>query len=170
MFVRIFDEKNNELTKIEEDLRLAEPTNLLYLRQIQAVHARCEEKIQHEDCMLRYKSEALQRVTLAERAIAHSQYAQEVREARDRHLIELNKTFCRIQRERRQWKAVEPHYTRSFNPNRAEQIANQRSYNKEVSLLSGIARHAGFPAAPELEGATSGDVESDLRKMNVSHS
>lgn len=164
---RLFDERLKELSKILEDLHQPEPTNATYQAQKRCVDARRDEKIRLENVTLRYKAEALERVTLAERSIKHSQFAQEVRERRDDHHSRLNRDFSRIQRERRQWKAQESHYIYDFKPERQEQILNQRSYNKEVSLLSGIARHSGFPAAPDLDGAGKSDVGDDLIRMQV---
>lgn len=111
--------------------------------------------------------EALERTTLAERSICHSKFAQDIRDIRDEHLSQLNETFMKIQRERRQSSHKETHYTHTFDPKRSHQITQQRSYNKEVSLLSGIAKYNGFPGAPELEGASASDVEGDLKRMNV---
>ena len=80
----------------------------------------------------------------------------------------MNTYMCQLQRERRQGRAKEDHYLYQFNPKRAVQIANQRAYNKEVSLLSGLARYEGFPAAPSLAGARQTDVDEDLKRMKVS--
>ena len=38
----------------------------------------------------------------------------------------------------------------------------------EVQILSGIAKYIGFPAAPEVKGATSNETQQDLEAMGVS--
>ena len=55
-----------------------------------------------------------------------------------------------------------------FQPKRSDQIRRQAAYNKEVSLLSGIAKYVGFPAAPEIKGLKPAEIEGDLREMGVS--
>lgn len=98
----------------------------------------------------------------------HSQFAQEIREIRETYLDKMNAYSSQLQRERRAWKAKTDHYIYRFNPKRTQQIAYQRAYNKEVSLLSGIARYQGFPAAPPLESARNTDIEEDLKRIKVS--
>lgn len=43
----------------------------------------------------------------------------------------------------------------------------QSAYNREVSVLSGVAKHVGFPAAPEMEGARPSEVDSDMQAMGL---
>jgi hypothetical protein len=43
----------------------------------------------------------------------------------------------------------------------------QASYNLEVSILSGIAKHVGFPAAPTIEGARASEIDDDFKAMGV---
>lgn len=83
-------------------------------------------------------------------------------------MYKLNEHFSAIQRERRHLKGKETQFVYNFNPKRSVQVTQQRAYNKEVSLLSGIARYVGFPAAPEIQGPSKEDVEADLRAMKVS--
>jgi hypothetical protein len=42
------------------------------------------------------------------------------------------------------------------------------AYNKEVSILSGVAKYQGFPAAPDIRGATEDQVENDFDAITVS--
>ena len=51
---------------------------------------------------------------------------------------------------------------------RSEQIRQQAAYNLEVSILSGVAKHVGFPAAPELRAARPTEIDDDFRAMKVS--
>lgn len=133
----------------------------------QCIDARRDEKIQLEHITMDYKVKCIENKVIAERAQLHSQFFQDVRELREQHLTTLNETFCQIQKERRQWKAKEPQFIYSFDPNRSQQITNQRAYNKEISLLSGIALHVGFPAAPLMEGAHPHEIEDDFRTMQL---
>ena len=132
-----------------------------------ALNARREEKLNLEEVVLEYKTKALEVKILSHRAQIHAQYFQEVRNIREQYMEKLNEQFSRIQRERRQWKTKEPHFVYNYDPSRSIQVAYQTAYNQEVSILSGIARYVGFPGAPEIHGATSNDIEEDLRAMNV---
>jgi len=47
-------------------------------------------------------------------------------------------------------------------------IKQRQQYNWEVALLSGIAKHIGFPAAPDVVGASEEEIVDDLESMGVS--
>jgi hypothetical protein len=55
-----------------------------------------------------------------------------------------------------------------FPTRRSQQITQQTAYNKEVSVLSGIAKYVGFPAAPDITSVRTGEREEDMEKMGVS--
>jgi len=61
-----------------------------------------------------------------------------------------------------------PTYTIPFPDKRIQQVSQQTAYNKEVSILSGVAKYVGFPAAPELPSVQTNDLEGDIQKMGVS--
>ena len=42
------------------------------------------------------------------------------------------------------------------------------AYNEEVSLLSGVAKYVGFPAAPEMSQITPREYDEDLKLMEQS--
>lgn len=132
------------------------------------IDSRRDEKIHLEQVNLHYKVQALETVALADRSQLHSQYFQTVREVRESHIYKLNEHFSAIQKERRHLKGKETQFVYNFNPKRSVQVTQQRAYNKEVSLLSGMARYVGFPAAPEIQGPSNEDIEDDLRAMKVS--
>ena len=48
------------------------------------------------------------------------------------------------------------------------QITQQTAYNKEVSVLSGIAKYVGFPTAPDITGVRAAELDEDMEKMGVS--
>ena len=93
---------------------------------------------------------------------------QDVREIRDRVLEQVSKEWYQIQRERRSWEGDVPDYSFKFSTQRSQQITQQMAYNTEVSILSGIAKYVGFPAAPEIVGARSNEVDDDFQSMGVS--
>ena len=167
---RLFDERLASLAT--EIASLQNPAALIkhpdFLARKACIDARRETKIRQAETELAYKAGALERKALADRAVSHGQYVQEVRDIREKNLEAMNCAFSTLQRERRQWKNRDPQYIYAFSSNRSTQIKHQQSYNKEVSLLSGIARYEGFPAAPDLSQARDNDREDDLRKMRTS--
>jgi hypothetical protein len=98
----------------------------------------------------------------------HSQYKQDVREIKDQALENCNRVLYALQRERRRYGTADRNSLIMFNPNRQEQIQAQRAYNMEVSILSGIAEHVGFPAAPEMAPLTAEERNKDLELFGVS--
>ena len=128
---------------------------------------RRDEKILHEQMLMKYELEALQRRSIAEKAQHHGQYMQTVRDLRDRELWRAGEEWYQIQRERRSWEGNVPDYTYTFTTRRSQQITQQIAYNTEVSLISGMAKHVGFPAAPEIGGARTTEVHDDFHSMGV---
>ena len=104
---------------------------------------------------------------VAKRAQIHCQYFQEARSIREETMGQLNEMYCNIQTERRIVKLGEPHYVYTLDPKHSKRIAHQTAYNKEVSLLSGIARHIGFPAAPAIVGLSPAVAKADLEQMGL---
>ncbi|KAL9005737.1 MAG: hypothetical protein Q9188_001494 [Gyalolechia gomerana] len=159
------------LAKCDAELAmLAGPTithpELLSMKAV--LEQRREEKIQYENKLIRYKLGSLENKSKAEKAQVHGQYMQSVREIRDQNLEQANKEWYQIHKERRNRDDDVPEYTYQFPTRRSQQIIHQAAYNKEVSLLSGIAKYRGFPAAPELRGAKPSEIDSDFEKMGVS--
>jgi len=166
--LRLFDERlsqaNKELALLEQPL----PIHPEFLAMKEVIDQRRDQKVQYEQTLLRLKLESLQRESIAAKHQVQSQYMQTVREIRDRALDQLNKEYYQVQRERRSCDENVPEYCYDFTTNRSQQIAHQRAHNKEISVLSGVAKYVGFPAAPLVKPAKSKEVEDDLRNMGVS--
>lgn len=139
-----------------------------FLAMIRCIDERRDEAISKEDYLLQYKEHDLRQRFVAERQIIQSQFAQTVRELREKAIDRCYKAMYQLQRDRRRWGADEANYAIMFNPKKSQQILQQRAYNTEVSLLSGMAKYIGFPAAPEIKPIKDIEVEEDLRKMGIS--
>ncbi|KAJ4290636.1 Transcriptional regulatory protein [Collariella sp. IMI 366227] len=100
------------------------------------------------------------------RAQIMSQFYQAVREAREKTLEELGQEWYEVQQERRRAANIIPDYGIRFPATRTQAVRNAVSYNKEVSILSGFAKHIGFPAAPTINGASEDQVEADLEAIH----
>ncbi len=162
---RLFEEK---LAQHDEELAMLNgpnPTHPDYIMLKKVIDKRLDDKIRYEQTLLRYKLQALQKKSIAEKAQIHSQYIQSVRDIRERALEHLQKESYQLQRERRNADGDVPDYSYLFTTNRVKQIAHQTAYNTEVSILSGIAKYVGFPAAPEIAGARPNEIEEDLQAM-----
>ncbi|KAL8952076.1 MAG: hypothetical protein Q9222_001987 [Ikaeria aurantiellina] len=164
---KLFDER---LSKFNTELAmLAEPTvrHPELLGMMEALERRREEKIRYENTLLKYKLGALQNKSKAEKAQVHGQYMQSVRDIREKNLEQVNKEWYQIHKERRSREDDVPEYMYQFPTRRSQQIIHQTAYNKEVSLLAGIAKYRGFPAAPEICGAKPSEIDADLEKMGI---
>lgn len=131
------------------------------------IDARRDEKIKHEETLRQYKIEQEGVKLVAGRQQIGSQYFQSVRHLRDQRLEECNKHFHAVQRDRRRWGADERNHLRMFNPDRRQQIKDQTKYNKEVSILAGVAKYHGMPAAPGLNQPKKDLADDDFKTMGV---
>jgi len=144
------------------------PTHPELLAMLQCLEDRRAEKIRRSSLELQFKLSVLRHRAVAERAQIMSQFFQAVRESRDTTVTELGEEWYQIQQERRRAANTIPDYGIRFPATRAQAIKNAVSYNKEVSVLSGFAKHVGFPAAPPISGASEEQLEADFEAINVS--
>ncbi|KIX98774.1 uncharacterized protein Z520_05235 [Fonsecaea multimorphosa CBS 102226] len=167
---RLYDERiaaiNHELQLLSEP----KPAHPELIRQVEVVQKYRDEKYEIEQKLLVYKIGALKNKAVAERSQIHSQYFQTVRDIRERHLERLSEHFYRIQRDRFKADSSIPSFSIPFPERRSQQILQQTAYNKEVSILAGVAKYVGFPAAPELAASKQKDIEDDIQKMGISQS
>lgn len=165
---RIYEERiaqcNQELAVLEQHV----PTHPELLAMKEVIDQRRDQKVEYENNLMKFKLMTLQRESIANKAQAHSRYMQTVREVRDSYLESLNKKYYQVQRERRSCEGDVPDYMYTFVSKRSQQITLQTAYNREVSILAGVAKYVGFPAAPEISSARSKEIDDDFRSMGVS--
>lgn len=166
---------NERLATVEKELALLEQPQSQhpeYIRMIACVQQRRVKQDRETRAFHHYRQVATQQKVLAERAQLHSQYFQDVREIREAALDTLGTSWYSIQRERRQGVNTNPDHDNRhvyhYNNKRSDLLRQQAKYNREVSILSGIAKHVGFPAAPDINGVEGDGLEDDLRAMRVS--
>ncbi|KAJ6043500.1 hypothetical protein N7460_004855 [Penicillium canescens] len=165
---KIYDERISKLNRELEMLTGPNPTHPEYLRQIECVQRYRDAKIKYEENLYRYRMKSLLNKGLAERAQAHSTYFQHVRDVREKHSSDISKQFYAIQHDRFKTDELSPHHIIAFPTRRSQQIAHQTAYNQEVSIMAGVAKYVGFPAAPSLLGARPTELDDDLEKMGIS--
>ncbi|KAI1775019.1 Sds3-like-domain-containing protein [Hypoxylon cercidicola] len=163
---RLYEERLEQLNKEEAMLRSDNPTHPEYLAMMQCIDARRDERIRIADRELQLSVESLERCSVARRAQIHSQYFQIIRESREKILGELGQQWYDIQHERRKQANNVPEFGLRFPPDPTQRIRNALAYNKEVSILSGVAKYEGMPAAPDMKGASTQDLDDDFEAMN----
>lgn len=193
---RFFREKLNaeQLASLTSELQLLSASNCVhpeYLKQVACVDARLQKQRSEAHAFFNYRLRSIRERTLGERTQLHSQYYQSARELREDVLYELGEDWYverrpwsastsvqsanifrryAIQKERRQsHQEKDEVYIYKFPTDKRAQNQIQVKYNQEVSVLSGIAKWVGFPAAPDIDGVEGTDsFEDDLRAMKVS--
>ncbi|KAI2635130.1 hypothetical protein GGS21DRAFT_490345 [Xylaria nigripes] len=163
---KLYAARLEQLNKEEAMLRSDNPTHPDYLAMMQCVDAKKEERLRIADRELELRTEAAERWAVARRAQIHSQFFQSVRESRERILAELGQHWYDIQHERRKNANNVPEYGIRFPKSQAQRIRNALAYNKEVSILSGIAKYEGMPAAPEMQGTSPQELDEDFEAIN----
>jgi hypothetical protein len=138
-----------------------------YLAMIKCIDDRRSDKIEYEKTLLELKQKNLEIITAAQRHQMHSQYFQTVRHIREDILEECNQRVFELQRGRRSLGCDETEYMVKLPEKRSDQIRQQTAYNLEVSVLSGVAKYVGFPAAPDISAARPTEIDEDLRAMKV---
>jgi len=166
--IRLHEDRLEQLNREEAMLRQAKPTHPEYLAMMQCIDARRDERIRVAHKARDYGLETLKIFAVSTRSQILTQYQQEVREARELQLEQLGKQWYEIQHDRRSYAGSVPDYTLKFPTRRSQQIQNQVAYSNEVSILSGIAKYVGFPAAPPMLPASTAEMEEDFEKMGVS--
>jgi hypothetical protein len=144
------------------------PTHPEYLRQLECVKQHRDAKVKYEHTLFQYRIQALMNKSLAERAQTHSTYFQRIRDIREKHSSAVSKQFYAIQHDRFKTEELSAQHYIPFPTRRSQQIAHQTAYNQEVSIMAGVAKYVGFPAAPSLAPARPSELEEDLEKMGVS--
>ncbi|KAI0402042.1 Sds3-like-domain-containing protein [Xylaria palmicola] len=147
-------------------LRADDPTHPVYLAMMRCVDERRDKRLLVADRELQLKIEAAERWAVARRSQIHSQYFQAIRESRERILAELGQHWYDIQHERRKNANNIPEYGIRFPKSQNQRIRDALSYNREVSILSGIAKYEGMPAAPDMKGASPQELEDDFDAIN----
>jgi hypothetical protein len=149
-------------------LRDDKPTHPEYLAMMQAIDARRDDKLRISDKLREYELKTLRTFAVARRSQILVQFQQDVRDIREKKLEQLGKKWYEIQHDRRSYAGSVPDYTLKFPTQRSQQVMNQIAYSNEVSILSGVAKYVGFPAAPTMSMATDAELADDFAKMGVS--
>lgn len=139
------------------------------MRQIESLRRYRDKKLDYEHTLYQYRMQSLVTRSLADRAAIHSSYFQRVRDTREKHSTAVSKQFYAIQHDRFKTEEIGAHHYIPFPTRRSQQISQQAAYNQEVSVMAGVAKYVGFPAAPNLSAARALEADDDFEKMGVCH-
>jgi hypothetical protein len=165
---RIYDDRLAQLNDELAHLQAPTSTHPEYLAMLKCIEQRRDEKIRLATRLFEYQVQALKVKSVAEKSQINSQFFQFNREHRETYMEKVGDEMYRIQRDRWGVEGNTPDYAIQFPTKRSAQISNQTAYNKEVSILSGIAKYIGFPAAPDVQGVNKSELDEDFEKMGVS--
>ncbi|PYH99500.1 transcriptional regulatory protein Dep1 [Aspergillus ellipticus CBS 707.79] len=165
---KIYDERISKLNRELEMLNGPNPTHPEFLRQLEGVKQYRDAKIKYEHTLFQYRIDSLLNRSMAERAQSHSTFFQRARDIRENHSSAISKQFYSIQHDRFKTDEVSPQHYIPFPTRRSLQISHQTAYNQEVSIMAGVAKYVGFPAAPALSAARPSELDEDLEKMGIS--
>jgi hypothetical protein len=133
------------------------------------IDARRDERIRVSTTELSMRMDLLKRKAVAERAQIMTQYHQGIRASRERVLEDLGREWYEIQHERRRAANSIPDFGIRLPASKKETLRAAVAYNKEVSILSGVAKYQGFPAAPDIRGAREEEIDGDFEAITVSY-
>ena len=143
------------------------PTHPEYLAMMKCVDARRDERLRVVKLEYKFNQQTLKQWAIARRGQIHGQYFQSIRESREKVLDELGRQWYHIQQQRRRHANTVPDFGIRFPASKTQRTKDAVAYNKEVSILSGIAKYQGFPAAPSIRGASSTEIEEDFEEIIV---
>ncbi|KAM0503777.1 hypothetical protein ACHAP8_003019 [Fusarium lateritium] len=158
---RLYKDRLQRLEEEEQSLLADVPTHPEYLNMKQCLDDRLEQKLREIHNEHEYRIKAHENRSVAQRAQVWGQYYQAVREKRERTLESLNQEWYDIQTARRSAHSLQD-CGLLYPKDPAQRVRNAIAYNTEVSALATIAKYEGFPAGPEMAGATPLELEDDL--------
>lgn len=154
------------LEEEEQSLLADEPTHREFLNMKKCLDDRLAKSLREIAKENELKQRAHEKRFVAERAQIWSQFAQGVREKRESTLESLNKEWYDVVAARRNAHSL-PDYGVIFPKDQSQRVRNAVAYNTEVSTLAGMAKYKGFPAVPDIKGASSAEISDDFSAIEV---
>ncbi|KAG5949885.1 hypothetical protein E4U53_005670 [Claviceps sorghi] len=158
---RLYKDRLQRLEEEERSLLADVPTHPEFLNMKQCLDDRLQKRVQEVNAECALRLEAHERRAVAMRAQVWSQFFQAVRERREAALESLNRQWYEVQTARRSAHSL-PDFGLLFPKDQGRRVRNAIAYNTEVSTLAGLAKYEGFPAGPELKGASPSEVDADF--------
>lgn len=162
----MYKDRLQRLEEEERSLLADEPTHPEYLKMKKCIDDRLNKRLHEINTEFDFRMQAHERRAVAQRAQIWSQFYQAMREKREQALERLNQQWYEVQSARRSAHSL-PDYGLLFPKDPTQRVRIAIAYNTEVSTLAGLAKFEGFPAGPELKGASTAEVEADFSAINV---
>ncbi|KND94932.1 hypothetical protein TOPH_00222 [Tolypocladium ophioglossoides CBS 100239] len=162
---RLYRDRLQRLEEEERSLLADEPTHPEYLKMKKCIDDRLNKRLREINTEFEFRMQAHERRAVAQRAQIWSQFFQAMREKREQALEKLNQQWYEVQSARRSAHSL-PDYGLLFPKDPTQRVRNAIAYNTEVSTLAGLAKFEGFPAGPELKGASAAEVEADFSAID----
>lgn len=162
----LYKDRLQHLEDEEQSLISADPSHPEFLNMKRCLDDRLEQKLKEIRTEHEFRIQAHERRAVAQRAQAWSQFFQAIREKREQTLEALNREWYDVQSSRRRAHSM-PDCVLLFPKDATQRVRNAVAYNSEVSTLSGLAKYEGFPAGPEMRGASAAELEDDFAAMEV---
>lgn len=163
---RLYDDRISGLDT--ELAQLNDETHPEYTRQLAIIDDYRQQKQDYERKLFAYRLKSLCTKSQVDRVKIHSSCFQSMRDVREKSLDEVAALYYRIQQDRFQNPDAVPTFSIPFPTSHSRQVAQQAAYNDEVSILSGVAKYVGFPAAPAISSTRQSEWEEDFGKMGIS--
>ncbi|CAN6674873.1 transcriptional regulatory protein Dep1p [Trichomonascus vanleenenianus] len=125
-----------------------------------------DDKIRLARAQRDYQRRCIDIQTHASRDQLHQQYFKEQADVRASLLLSTTEEWYRVNRERRAMDALVHEYSYRARPDEME-VFYRQDLEHEISLLCGIKREIGFPAAPEVVSASPDELEEDLYALGL---
>lgn len=162
---KLHDER---MTQIEREIALAESCeHPLLLKKAEQNSSRHCGRLRRAQVLYESRKVDAEVQFQARKFMAHSQFAQDKQKLRAGLLSKTSAEWFQIHREKRVLDMAVPEYGYVVPERKSLQNKHRRDYEAEVSILAGLKRFVGFPAAPPISVASSKDVETDLTEMGI---
>ncbi|KAI6783720.1 Transcriptional regulatory protein-like protein [Emericellopsis cladophorae] len=166
---KIYKTRLQKLENEEQSLLADDPTHQDFIDMKKCLDDRLEQKLREIEKEHEFRIKANERKFVAIRSQVWGQFVQSVRERRESALESLNRDWYDVQLARRNAHSL-PDYGVIFPKDPTQRLRNAVAYNTEVSTLAGIAKYEGFPARPDIRGASVSEIQDDFAAMEARRS
>lgn len=159
---------SERLTQIEREIELAETCqHPLLIEKTRQNEQRHSGRIDRAQILYESRRSEAEVQFKARKFMAHSQFAQDRQKLRAKLLSKTSAEWFQIHREKRVLDITVPEYGYIISERKSQQIKHRREREAEVSVLAGLKKSVGFPAAPSISIASTKEIESDLIEMGL---
>lgn len=162
---KLYEERMNQ---IDREITLAETgEHPLLIEKTLQNRSRHTGRLRRAEILRDRRAVESDLVVRARRFGAHSQFAQDKQKLRATLLSKTSAEWFQIHREKRVIDMAVPEYGYIVPERRSIQAKQRREHEAEISVLTGLKKFVGFPAAPVISVASLREIETDLAEMGI---